>query len=95
MSEKRHCDEYISDKTQPKCLRKFLLFKRIPAIWQVKRWKPSWGVPILFATHQGKRVRVNMASRFGDVGITENLQALNGYDLRVSLDQLSDFSDSP
>jgi hypothetical protein len=91
----RHCDDYISDKTQPKCLRKFLLYKRIPAYWAVKRWKSSWGLPVLFATHKGARVRVNMASRFGDVGITTNLQALNGYELRVSLEELSDFSESP
>jgi len=31
----------------------------------------------------GTRVKVTMASRFGDVGITPNLTAKNGYDFRV------------
>lgn len=31
----------------------------------------------------GTRVNVVMASRFGDVGITDNLEAENGYSLRI------------
>jgi len=100
----RHCDDYIRDKTQPKCLRKFLLFTRIPAYWQYTRWKQSWGIPTLFATvpaytgigggkYKAKRVRVVMASRFGDVGITTDLTADHGYDKRVFVDALTDFSD--
>lgn len=32
---------------------------------------------------RGSRVRVVMASRFGDVGITDDLTAIHGYHLRV------------
>lgn len=39
----------------------------------------------------GTRVKIVMVSRFGDVGITENLDAENGYGARVSLDTLKDF----
>lgn len=88
----KHCDEYIRDKTQPKCLRKFLLFQRKPPLW---RWHKSWGYPQLFANHEGKRVKIVMASRFGDVGITSDLEARNGYSLRLFLEQLSDFSEEP
>lgn len=102
----KHCDDYIRDKTQPRCLRKWLLYKRIPAYWQMKYWKDSWGVPTLFATNShplddklsymnGHRVRVNMASRFGDVGITASLTRENGYDARVYLSNLKDFSETP
>lgn len=92
----RPCDSYIRDKTQPMCLRRFLLVNRIPAVWKYEKWiakgRPN---PKLFADFGGKRVRVVMASRFGDVGITENLEASSGYSLRVSVEQLSNFSEEP
>lgn len=106
----RHCDDYIRDKAQPKALRKFLLYKRIPAYWQIVHWKDSWGIPALFATltcpheeakkhcekydvRDGKRVRVVMASRFGDVGITHYMGREHGYEVRVPLEWLKDFSE--
>jgi hypothetical protein len=39
----------------------------------------------------GITVRVVMASRFGDLGITEALHRGHGYDARVNADQLMDF----
>lgn len=39
----------------------------------------------------GHRVKIVMVSRFGDVGITEDLEAENGYAARVALDDLCDF----
>lgn len=96
--EPRHCDDYIRDKSQPKCLRKFLLYHRIPAYWQIKRWR--WGVPELYADYngsecyeKGQRVRVVMVSSFGDVGITSDLSRDHGYDWRVSLEDLTNFSE--
>jgi len=84
----RHCDEYIDDLAQPECLRAFLDYARSPAHGANR----EGGKPKLFATHEGKRVRVVMASRFGDVGITEKLHAEYGYDKRVMVAALSDFS---
>lgn len=43
----------------------------------------------------GVRIRIVMASRMGDVGITTNLRAVSGYDARVQVDQLEDFSEQP
>lgn len=40
----------------------------------------------------GTRVKIVMVSRFGDVGITENLKAENGYGARVNLDDLCNFT---
>lgn len=40
----------------------------------------------------GQRVRVVMASRFGDVGITPNLKATRGYVTRVAVTELEGFS---
>lgn len=39
----------------------------------------------------GTRVKIVMVSRFGDVGITDDLTAENGYDARVPLDSLCNF----
>ena len=92
MAELKHCDDYIDDLSQPECLRTFLDHARAPAHGSL-RDQPK---PKLFATHNGRRVRVVMASRFGDVGITSNLTAEYGYDRRVAVNLLSDFSaDAP
>ncbi len=41
---------------------------------------------------KGTRARVTMVSRFGDVGITDNMDRPNGYDVRVDPDKhLTDY----
>lgn len=82
-----HCDDYIDDETQPECLRKFLDHSR-SILREGKR-------PKLFADYNGKRVRVVMASRFGDVGITPDLKAEYGYKKRVEVASLTNFGDLP
>lgn len=90
----RHCDDYIHDHKQPLCLRAFLLRQRVPAV-DGHLMELAGFHPQLFATCKGKRVKVTMASRFGDVGITLALDAVNGYDRRVPIASLSDFGDKP
>jgi hypothetical protein len=87
----KHCDDYIDDPTQPECLRRFLDHARSPDHGSL-RDDPR---PSLFAKFEGKRVRVTMASRLGDVGITRKLKAEYGYERRVAVDQLSDFGPTP
>lgn len=43
----------------------------------------------------GTRVKIVMVSRFGDIGITEKLDAEHGYAARVHLDDLCDFGNEP
>ncbi len=87
----RHCDDYIMDLTAPNVLRWWLFVNRLPAIDQMLCHQN--GVqPKLFATFQGRRVRVTMASRLGDVGITNDLKREMGYEERVPVEMLSDFS---
>lgn len=85
----KHCDDYIEDPAVPSALRKFLELARAPAHGQLLP-KPH---PQLFADHEGKRVRVTMASRLGVVGITSDFSADMGYESRVCVDQLSNFSE--
>ena len=92
MSEPRHCEDYINDPGTPLCLAYFLLVNRLPAI-DSNIIKCVKGEPVLYADWGRKRVRVIMASRLGDVGITEDLGRDVGYSKRVSLEKLSNFSD--
>jgi len=87
----KHCDDYIDDETQPECLRAFLDYARSPAHGAGRDGQR----PALFADYQGNRVRVVMASRFGDVGITSNLRAEYGYEKRVAVSELSNFAGEP
>lgn len=89
MSEFKHCDDYIEDPEAPECLRKFLDHVRSPAHGSLL---PN-ARPALFALHEGRKVRVVMASRFGDVGISENLKQPHGYAKRVKVADLTDFTD--
>lgn len=103
----RHCDDYIDDPAQPECLRRFLDYARLApslkystgdaafdAAIEARLGHPMWRdpAPVLFARHEGRPVRVTMASRFGDVGISEDLDAERGYGRRVAVEELTDFS---
>lgn len=85
------CDAYIDDPTAHPALRKYLAFARAPAHGQLLP-KPH---PKLFADYEGQRVRVTMASRLGDVGITTDFSAEMGYERRVRVRQLNNFSEEP
>lgn len=87
----RHCDDYIDDPATPEPLRVWLEFARSPAHGLLTP-KPH---PRLFADHDGARVRVTMASRLGDVGITSQFDVDVGYERRVSLGALSNFGVAP
>src|ERR1051325_9145764 len=63
--EPRHCDTYVHDHKMPMCLRWWVFINRLPAIDKCLCRENNID-PILFADYQGIRVRVTMASRFGD-----------------------------
>lgn len=87
----KHCDEYIDDPAQPEVLRRFLDRARSPAHGRMS----SEPFPKLFATYQGERYRVVMASRMGDVGLSKKFDKDHGYDLRVAVEDLTEFGDAP
>lgn len=90
----KHCDAYIQDFAAPRCLRFFLLVQRMPAL-DAMLCRSVGVVPKLFATYEGTRVRVVMASRIGDVGITTHLDAEDGYQKRVMVGDLTNFGETP
>ena len=87
-----HCDAVIDDaENWPEALRKFVGYHRRPAIEiAADHAKGDFG-PELYATdiRTNERVRVTMASRLGDIGVSSNLDAANGYERRVSVDDLA------
>jgi len=92
MEEPRHCDRYINDRDFPLALRWFLYVKRVPA-GDIQLLIEKTGEPKLFAKYKGDWIRVVMASRLGDIGITTHLEDEYGYSNRVAVSDLSDFTD--
>lgn len=85
----RHCDRYDGDFSEPDCLRWWVLMNRLPAVAKMlAREMIEW--PNCYAKHDGRWCRLVIASRFGDVGITYELDS-EQYKVRVALDQLTDF----
>lgn len=86
----RHCDEYIDDADAHQALRAFLARARAPGhgLMQAEPF------PKLFADFRGHRVRVVMASRLGDVGITTDHDEEHSYQVRVAVADLHNFGDA-
>lgn len=98
----KHCDDYIDDPSTPEPLRKFLARERLPAVMKTGE------KPVLFATLKedqlwnidsppipaGTLIRVVMASRLGDVGITPYLDKEYGYVHRCAVEELENFTDT-
>jgi len=87
----KHCDDYIEDPEAPQVLRTYLKRARSPAHGMLSK-EPY---PKLFADYKGVRIQVVMASTYGDVGVTSDLTAEVGYQHRVRISDLSNFSDKP
>jgi len=88
----RHCDFVAENYSEPDCLRWFIFIHRLPATLKCLVEKKI-GLPNLWAKYRGSWRRVTMASRLGDVGITSRLDADYGYDDRVHVDELTEFTD--
>jgi len=101
-AEPRHCDDYIDDETQPLCLRRFLRYHRWPAIYKIRAERLGVKEPELYADFivwrkrnaKPVRVKVMMASRMGDIGISQNLRDEH-YQQRLYVEDLSNFSERP
>ena len=89
--EKYHCDVLYDSGTLPECVMTFLDFARAPATFQMRNGPQ----PDLFADYKDRRVKITMASRFGDVGIAFDHATVMGYDQRLLLNQLTNFGKEP
>lgn len=85
-----HVDDFVSDMTKDPYARWMLMYFRFPAEMHIA-FAPFYKDRKLFCTYDGKRYRVNMASRLGDVGLAQNLNRESGYDIRRDVDECSDW----
>lgn len=89
-----HIDDWVDDYRQDKYARWFFLLKRLPANLQVDL--AEWIHPHkLFCQYHGETYRVTGASRLGDIQLTRDFQREAGYDLRVAVDECSDWKSEP
>lgn len=87
-----HCDQFIMNPKAPMTLRWWVFVNRLPAFDQ-HLCRENGVDPNLWAKYEGEWVKIVMASRFGDVGLSKDLDAVNGYFVRVPLKMLSGFTD--
>jgi len=89
---KWHCDDLVDSCTLPECVHQFVEIERMDLLYKHENFGTDYKAKPCYATYKGKRVRLVMASRMGDVGITPNLDAERGYSERVYIPELSEFS---
>lgn len=90
--EGTHCDDYLGHEDA----MWFIFIERLPANLRAMLFqRTNAKAPQLFADYECRRVRVTMASRFGDLGISHNLMEPRGYFTRVGIDKLSNFGTTP
>jgi hypothetical protein len=97
-ADKTHIDDWIGYGAMtgtPDPVVWWFHIHRLPATLKFIAMRVGNCPKAVFATHDGKRVRVVMASRLGDVGITDNLKADCGYSKRVFIDDLSELRTLP
>ncbi len=84
-----HIDDWIDDSTGSSEVKEWFEYFRRPAIekdfiWLRKRQ--------LFCTYKnGQRYRCIGCSRLGDIWLTSHFDRENGYDMRVNVDDCSDW----
>lgn len=90
-----HVDNFISvgkyHTPEENYARFVLMLMRLPAGMQMAFAEHTRQYK-LFCTVDGKRYRVTMASRLGDIGINENPYADSGYSRRVLIKSCSNWS---
>lgn len=89
---KKHVDEFIHDDFGKESYARWVLLHfRLPAVLQLD-FGGFMKDHKLFCTHKGKRYRVTGASRLGDVWLAEDFGRDIGYNLRVGVEECSQWS---
>ena len=90
----------MDDPSAPECLRFFLRAARgqhlgaLPPLFATLKCDFSGRLAAPVALRKGERVRVTDAGRFGDVGVTTDLEGAATYMARASVDELEKFSET-
>ena len=103
MVEQRHVDKWTDDVIHNYYSRKpeelyaawVFTYRRMSAYMQAAFYDFMGPYP-LYCTYKGKRYRVNVVSRMGDIGMTKDLEKDSGYDVRgVYPDECTCWSNTP
>ena len=89
-----HVDDFIDSHRQPVYARFVLDYFRRSAIGQMD-FRPFMEKHLLFASWKGSRYRVTGASRMGDVWLSADFKRVDGYEHRVNVAELSEWSGQP
>lgn len=93
-----HVDDFIdepcfNDNEPQETYAKWMLFCfRLPASLKIS-FKTYLPTTKLFGVYEDKKYRITGASRMGDVWITSDFNQTTGYEQRVSVDKISQWSD--
>lgn len=93
----KHVDDWLDEPSTNEAdvyAKKCLSVARLPAIdrWNLPKAEQT---PPLFCTYENKRYRCTGASRMGDVWLTKDFKQETGYQIRVDLDNCTDWSATP
>ncbi len=89
-----HVDDFIDSHRKPAYARFVLDYFRRNAVCQMD-FKPFMEKHLLFASWKGSRYRVTGASRLGDVWLSADFKRVDGYEHRVNVAELSEWSGQP
>jgi len=93
--EPAHIDDWVDGNFGKNTYARWFFFlHRLAAVFQMD-WAKQIAMFKLFCTYQGKRYRVTGASRMGDVWLSEDFNRDIGYELRVSVENCSEWSPAP
>lgn len=86
-----HVDDFIGDYSKDKYARWFLFLHRLSAAFQADfhEWITSYK---LYCVYKDKKYRCTGASRLGDVWLTSDFDREMGYELRVDVDDCSNWT---
>lgn len=90
-----HIDEWICAPGSDGYASAMFTIFRLPALEMLAVRKHILGDKKLFCMYDGKRYRVTGASRMGDVWLAKDPRREDGYDLRVDVDDCSDWGGQP
>lgn len=89
-----HVDDFIEDVSQDSYARFMFNHFRLAAALQFD-FNEFVTDCRLFGTYKGERFRITGASRLGDVWLARDFERNTGYDLRVAVNEVSDFGPKP
>lgn len=89
-------EEFMQEQGSPNLgYAKFVIgHMRQPAVVRMRHDPHMKGFK-LFCMYQGKKWRVTMASRLGDIGITEDFTRDSGYEQRIFVDEVESWHTAP